>query len=172
MGAAKDFVMATIADAVAPSFRRPVEDIIYETLDRRQVPTRTDFKELRDLINNLRGQISGATQGIKKLAESNESVDDTLNAFEEKVTKFESISEKFGSLTTRMNQLHEKNTQLEEKNNSLHDQLNQLKEQFDAQKDTLEQRNTGPSEEELKQQILQICTSTMRYVLLRHYYSL
>ena len=47
---------------LAPTLRRPVEDIIYETLDKRQVPTRTDFKELRDLVNLLRDK-SGSTQG-------------------------------------------------------------------------------------------------------------
>ena len=69
MGSARDFIAATVADAIAPSFRRPVEDIIYETLDRRQIPTRTDFKELRDITNTLRSQTTGATNGIKKLKE-------------------------------------------------------------------------------------------------------
>ena len=49
-----------------------MEDVIYETLDKRQVPNRTDFRELRDLVNGLRGQLQGATKGVKKLAEGNE----------------------------------------------------------------------------------------------------
>ena len=115
MGAAKDFVFATIADAVAPTFRRPVEDIIYETLDRRQVPTRTDFKELRDLINNLRGQISGATQGIKKLASSNESVDETLQTIEEKVANFEEKSQFLETIEQQLAELKKENQQLQQK---------------------------------------------------------
>ena len=78
MGSTRDFITATLADAVAPSFRRPVEDIIYETLDRRQIPTRTDFKELRDIINNLRSQSSGATNGIKKLKEGLDELEESV----------------------------------------------------------------------------------------------
>ena len=89
MGATRDFVAATMADALLPAFRRPVEDIIYETLDHRQVPTRTDFKEIRDLINNLRGQVSGATSGVKKLAGRMEGSADQLDAIEARLTRIE-----------------------------------------------------------------------------------
>ena len=61
MGSTKDFVAATVADAMLPWFRRPVEDVIYETIESD--PNRTDFKEIRDLVNNLRGQMTGATGG-------------------------------------------------------------------------------------------------------------
>ena len=67
MGVTRDFVAATIADALLPTFRRSIEDIIYEALDRRQIPTRTDFKELRDLANTLRGQVNGAVQNCAVL---------------------------------------------------------------------------------------------------------
>ena len=76
MGVTKDFIMATIADAMTPTFRRPMEDLIYETLDRRQIPTRTDFKELRDLVNNLRGQVSGSVQSVRALHSKLEEVED------------------------------------------------------------------------------------------------
>ena len=66
MGTTKDFITATIADAFAPSIRRPVEDIIYDTLDRRQIPTRTDFRELRDLVNQLRAQSTGSANATKR----------------------------------------------------------------------------------------------------------
>ena len=84
MGVTKDFIAASIADAFLPTFRRPVEDIIYETLDRRQIPTRTDFKELRDLVNTLRGQVNGAIQSLRTLAEQQES-------FEEELSEIQSI---------------------------------------------------------------------------------
>ena len=76
MGVTKDFIMATIADAMTPTFRRPMEDLIYETLDRRQIPTRTDFKEIRDLVNNLRGQVSGSVQSVRALHSKLEEVED------------------------------------------------------------------------------------------------
>ena len=46
MSAFRDFVAASLADIATPGLRRPVEDIIYETLDRRQIPSRTDFHEI------------------------------------------------------------------------------------------------------------------------------
>lgn len=82
MGSTRDFIAATLADAMLPAFRRPVEDVIYETLDRRQVPTRTDFKELRDLVNSLRGQLTGATNGVRTLADRAEAIEDRLNDLE------------------------------------------------------------------------------------------
>ena len=96
MGATRDFVSATVADALLPAFRRPVEDIIYETLDRRQVPTRTDFKEMRDLLNNLRGQVSGASNGIRKVVERSEETEDLIDQLEAKLTSIES---RFSAIT-------------------------------------------------------------------------
>ena len=80
MGVTKDFITATIADALAPTFRRPMEDLIYETLDRRQIPTRTDFKELRDLVHNLRGQVSGSIQSLRSISEQQEAIEDKLDS--------------------------------------------------------------------------------------------
>jgi chromosome segregation ATPase len=89
MGATRDFVSATVADALLPAFRRPVEDIIYETLDRRQVPTRTDFKEMRDLLNSLRGQVSGASNGIRKVVEQAEETEDLIDQLSERLDTIE-----------------------------------------------------------------------------------
>ena len=69
MSSARDFVTSSMADALLPSLKRSFEDVVYETLDQRAVPTRTDFKELRDQLNSLRGQLTGATAGVKKLAD-------------------------------------------------------------------------------------------------------
>jgi hypothetical protein len=70
MGSTRDFISATLTDSLLPILRRPVEDVIYETLDNRQIPSRTDFSDLRDVVDGLRGQVSGATQGIKRLMAS------------------------------------------------------------------------------------------------------
>jgi hypothetical protein len=89
MGATRDFVAATFTDAFLPAFRRPVEDIIYETLDRRQIPTRTDFKEMRDLLNTLRGQVSGATSGVQKLVDRLTGSEDRLGELEDRLDALE-----------------------------------------------------------------------------------
>ena len=91
MSSTRDFVAATFADALLPMMRRPVEDVIYETIDRRQMPTRTDFTEIRDLVNSLRGQLTGATGGVKRLAETVEDLDDRLGELEEKLQKVDAL---------------------------------------------------------------------------------
>lgn len=91
MSSTRDFVAATFADALLPMMRRPVEDVIYETIDRRQMPTRTDFTEIRDLVNSLRGQLTGATGGVKRLAETTEEFDERLADLEEKLQKIEAV---------------------------------------------------------------------------------
>jgi hypothetical protein len=108
MGSTKDFVAATVADAMLPWFRRPVEDVIYETIDRRQIPNRTDFKEIRDLVNNLRGQMTGATGGVKRLAESTEDLEEQLDelsarldALEARIVKAESLEARIAALEAR-----------------------------------------------------------------------
>jgi len=96
MSSTRDFVSATLSDATLPLLRRPVEDLIYETLDARQIPNRSDFKELRDLVSNLRGQLTGLTSGVKKLTEAveesderNESLSGRLEAAEARLDTLE-----------------------------------------------------------------------------------
>jgi hypothetical protein len=67
MSTTRDFITSTLTDMLLPLFRRSTEDAVYETLDKRQVPTRTDFKEVRDLVNSLRGQVTGTTNGIERI---------------------------------------------------------------------------------------------------------
>ena len=78
MGSTRDFIAATFSDGMLPVLRRPVEDVIYETLDQRQIPNRTDFKELRDLVLSLRGQVTGMASGIRRLAEGADQTTDDL----------------------------------------------------------------------------------------------
>ena len=104
MGVTRDFILATITDAFVPTFRRPMEDIIYETLDRRQIPTRTDFKELRDLSNTLRGQVSGSVKGVRTLADKLEDTEDDL----------EDTKETLSALQKNVMQLQKKQEELEQ----------------------------------------------------------
>jgi polyhydroxyalkanoate synthesis regulator phasin len=102
MGSTKDFVAATVADAMLPWFRRPVEDVIYETIDKRQIPNRTDFKEIRDLVNNLRGQLTGATGGVKRLAETTDELEERLDELEDKIAALTARVEKAEALEARI----------------------------------------------------------------------
>lgn len=91
MGSKADFIAATLADTILPIARRPVEDIILETLDQRQIPNRTDFKELRDLVNSLRGQLGGATAGIKKVADTLEELEDRVAELDEQAARLSAL---------------------------------------------------------------------------------
>ena len=102
MGVTRDFVAATVADALIPSFRRPVEDIIYETLDQRQIPNRTDFKEIRDLVNSIRGQVSGTANGIQKLAESREANTDQVATLQGRIDAMDARLAKLEQLVSSL----------------------------------------------------------------------
>ena len=131
MGVTKDFIAASIADAFLPAFRRPIEDIIYETLDRRQIPTRTDFKELRDLVNTLRGQVNSALQSVRTLAEQQES-------FEEELSEIKSIdADLLWKQITETLERHAATWQ--KKNQALQDQLQHA---LDAQQPLIERIQT------------------------------
>ena len=102
MGSTLDFLGATIADALSPRFRRPVEDIIYETIDRKQIPTRTDFTELRNTINSLRSQSTGAQKGVEKLKSGLDDLEESIH-----------------DLTTRLSDLEATNKRLQSENAAL-----------------------------------------------------
>lgn len=67
MGLTREFVLSTVSDALLPRLKPLLEDVVLELLGDRQVPTRTEFQELRDLANNLRGQVSGSTAATTRL---------------------------------------------------------------------------------------------------------
>ena len=82
MGTTRDFIASGMADLLLPLLRRSMEDSVYETLDSRQVPTRTDFKEVRDLVNSLRGQVSGTTNAIERIVARLEALEERLEQLE------------------------------------------------------------------------------------------
>ena len=82
MGTTRDFFTASIGDSIMPALRRPMEDIIYETLDDRQVPTRTDFLELRDNVNALRSGNSSAKSAVERLTAKLDELEERINQLE------------------------------------------------------------------------------------------
>ncbi len=109
MGSTRDFIAATFSDGMLPVLRRPVEDVIYETLDQRQIPNRTDFKELRDLVLSLRGQVTGMAGGIRRLAEGADRTADDLADHSESL---EAVQEQLVALTRRVASLEQENARL------------------------------------------------------------
>ncbi len=109
MGSTRDFIAATFSDGMLPVLRRPVEDVIYETLDKRQIPNRTDFKELRDLVLSLRGQVTGMASGIRRLAEGADQATDDLA---DQTEAFEALQEQVVALVRRVAALEQDNKRL------------------------------------------------------------
>ena len=101
MSSKRDFAGALLGDALLPFIRRPVEDVIYQTIDDRQIPNRSDFKELRDLANGLRGQLTGATSGVRRLAEQLERLEVRLEKIESQLSKDNSAGD-IDDLTERI----------------------------------------------------------------------
>lgn len=67
MGSTRDYLRSIVTDAALPVSRQLLEDVVMETLTDRQVPNRTDYKELRDTVNQMRGQASNAASGTRKV---------------------------------------------------------------------------------------------------------
>jgi hypothetical protein len=70
-----------------PVFRNTLEDLVYDILNEREIPNRTQFGEVRDLVNNLRGPLSSATNAIKKMESRLASLETRLDAMERNGTK-------------------------------------------------------------------------------------
>jgi hypothetical protein len=60
MGTARDLFLAGFVDSVAPLLRRPIEDLVYEILDRRRVPNHTEFAELEARVQALEAELASA----------------------------------------------------------------------------------------------------------------
>ena len=55
----RDYMQFPVLDRLVPLFRRPLEDIVYEVLDRRQVPDRADLREIDARIGTVSAEIDG-----------------------------------------------------------------------------------------------------------------
>jgi hypothetical protein len=66
MGSTRDFLRSALTDALLPVTRQLLEDVVMELLTDRQVPSRSDFQDLRDLCNTLRGQVSASGALVKR----------------------------------------------------------------------------------------------------------
>ena len=78
MASRRDYVRSVLSDALLPLTRQLMEDVVMEVLNERRVPTRTDFQELRDTVNGLRGQVSTATSAVRRLEKSVATLEERL----------------------------------------------------------------------------------------------
>ena len=68
MGGLFSFVTGGVADRLFPILQTPVEDIVYEVLDARELPSRQKVRELRNKVDQLEktlGDLVSALEGMK-----------------------------------------------------------------------------------------------------------
>ncbi len=67
MGTTRDLVASTLVDSLLPYMERALEDVIYEVLDRRRVPTKTDLDQLRERQAKLESQVGVLRKRVAEL---------------------------------------------------------------------------------------------------------
>jgi hypothetical protein len=67
MGPARDLLLSSLADSVLPFLRRSLEDVVYEILDRRRVPSRGDFEDLEQRHARLKAELARLTREVEGL---------------------------------------------------------------------------------------------------------
>ena len=65
-----------------PVFRQTLEDVVMEVLSERQVPSRTDFHELRDLVNSMRSSVSSTANAMKAIDTKLQELETRIQALE------------------------------------------------------------------------------------------
>jgi polyhydroxyalkanoate synthesis regulator phasin len=80
MASRRDYLRSLISDAMLPFTQQHLEDVVMEVLNERKVPTRTDFQELRDTVNSLRGQVSTASSTVRRLEKRVAALEEALEA--------------------------------------------------------------------------------------------
>lgn len=105
MSSRRDYVRSVVTDAMLPVTRQLLQDVVMEVLTDRQVPTRTDYKELRDVVNGMRGQASGAASGVKKLRKQVDALTEALEASQAQLAQAEADR---ADLIARVEQLESK----------------------------------------------------------------
>ncbi|MCB9745255.1 MAG: hypothetical protein H6741_12275 [Alphaproteobacteria bacterium] len=101
MSSTRDFVVSALSDAALPTIQQVLEDVVMETLNTQQVPTRTDFREQRDLLNAMRGQVSAAAGTARRLQGRVESLE----------AEVASLKEERGALIARLEALEARLTE-------------------------------------------------------------
>ena len=87
MGSIRDFTANLASDLMLPMFRQTMEDLVYDILNEREVPNRTQFAELRDVVNSLRAPVSGVSKSLKKLESRIEQIEARLDEQEKRLEK-------------------------------------------------------------------------------------
>lgn len=142
MGTTRDFISSTLVDAMLPAIRRPVEDIVYETLDRRQVPSQNDFKEVRQLLHQLGDETDTRKRAVEQLSHH-------IDRIERRFQELEDVTRLAHALASRLSKLEATSLSVAQLDARLQNFSQTLPQpgitpaQLDARLADLEQRLTG-----------------------------
>jgi polyhydroxyalkanoate synthesis regulator phasin len=84
MGSLSDFIRSASSDSMLPFLQQALTDVVMEVLNERQIPTRTDFRELRDVVNKIRSSVTATTSSVKRMEERFTAIEQRLAALESK----------------------------------------------------------------------------------------
>ena len=67
MGTARDLAASTLVDSILPYLQRALEDVVYQVLDQRKVPTQTDFRELQERHARTKSELGALRKRVAEL---------------------------------------------------------------------------------------------------------
>ena len=66
MSTVSNFFLANLAERLTPLLQTPVEDIVYEILDRKGLPTRSEIRDLRNRLERMDESIKELNEQLAK----------------------------------------------------------------------------------------------------------
>lgn len=78
MSTIRDFAKSLLSDKLQPIFRDSLEDVVYEVLNDREIPDRTDFNRLRKSIQEAKSASISATNAVKALEKRVAAIEESL----------------------------------------------------------------------------------------------
>jgi len=70
MSTISNFMLANLAERLTPLLQTPVEDIVYEILDRKGLPTRSEIRDLKNRLERIDEEVKKLNEQLEKLREA------------------------------------------------------------------------------------------------------
>lgn len=82
-------ILGPLAERLVPVLQTPVEDIIYEVLDQKGLPTRAEVRDLRNKLDRLEKTLEDLSGTLEKLKSTVDDASERATAAEERAAKAE-----------------------------------------------------------------------------------
>ena len=70
MSTISNFMLANLAERLTPLLQTPVEDIVYEILDRKGLPTRSEIRDLKNRLERIDEEVKKLNEQLSRLRET------------------------------------------------------------------------------------------------------